>query len=193
MTGGCHYSSTFIQEYYHIRILKKILTAMLTISLVTYLKTYFCWSPFQRHQDKMLSVRFVFPLYCIWGSLRCDINKCRINSNLLDFLLFRGRRVWGSDMPVSPNKAIKNNLLLQVRGLLLYMMNVTPTVETVSFKNGSKHNGHSTDIFTLLLCKNIVKIYLSWLLSCAANLQSCDLVDLRRHYHYSWLPGGGTE
>lgn len=62
-----------------------------------------------------------------------------------------------------------------------------------SFKNDTRHNGDSTDIFTLSLSKNIVKMCLSWLLSCAANLQSCDLVDLKRHHHYSWLPGGGTE
>lgn len=47
------------------------------------------------------------------------------------------KKTWGTsgicggktDMPVSPNKAIKNNLLLWVSGLLLYMMNVTPTVK----------------------------------------------------------------
>lgn len=44
-----------------------------------------------------------------------------------------------------------------------------------------------------LLCKNIIKTSVSWLLSSAASLQSCDRVDLKHHYHYSWLPVGGTE
>lgn len=97
----------------------------------------------------------------------------------------------GKKADTFPSQGIKDNFLLRV--LLLYMINVTLAEEIVSFKNDSKHNGHSADIFTRLLCKNVVKIRLGWLLTCAASLHSCDLVDLKRHRHYSWLPGGGAE
>lgn len=91
------------------------------------------------------------------------------------------------------NNSIKSNWLLWVHGFLLYMMNVTSSMTLYPSKNDSKHDGHSPDVFTLPLCKNMVRICLSWLLSCAANLQSYDLVDLKCHHHYSWLPEGGTE